>query len=72
MGLSDCMQGAPHTSFVNPKASPGAPPRESIEVRAWVFYAGDDESEQVEIKTTPEWANLDLMWTSRWSGHAQY
>ena len=29
----------PHTSFVNETAPPGAPPRESVEIRALVFYS---------------------------------
>ncbi|KAL6241140.1 hypothetical protein RBB50_012044 [Rhinocladiella similis] len=34
-GLSD---GTPHTAFVDPQTSPDAPGRQSIEVRALVFY----------------------------------
>jgi hypothetical protein len=30
---------APHTAFVDPTTPPGAPPRESIELRALVFHA---------------------------------
>jgi len=30
---------APHTAFVDPKTPPGAPPRESIELRALVFHS---------------------------------
>ncbi|KAK1656705.1 amino acid permease-domain-containing protein [Colletotrichum godetiae] len=33
----------PHTAFVDPTASPDAPPRESIEVRALVFHPEDQE-----------------------------
>jgi len=55
-----------HTSFINPNASEDAPLRESIEIRAWVFYQGEDESEQVEIETTEEWWNPNLKFTTRW------
>lgn len=30
--------GVPHASFLNPLADPTEPPRESIEVRAFLFY----------------------------------
>ncbi|KXH67268.1 methionine permease [Colletotrichum salicis] len=33
----------PHTAFVDPTASPDAPPRENIEVRALVFHSEDQE-----------------------------
>ncbi|KAK1622706.1 hypothetical protein BDP81DRAFT_385611 [Colletotrichum phormii] len=33
----------PHTAFVDPTASPDAPPRESIEVRALVFHPEDQD-----------------------------
>jgi len=55
-----------HTAFVNPNASPDAALRESIEIRAWVFYEGEDESEQVKIETTEEFWNPELQFTSRW------
>jgi hypothetical protein len=31
---------APHSAFEDPTAPPDAPPRESIELRAFVFYPG--------------------------------
>jgi len=35
---SSAVGGVPHCSFLNPKASPSEPPRESIEARALVVY----------------------------------
>ncbi|KAK9806032.1 hypothetical protein WJX73_007367 [Symbiochloris irregularis] len=34
---------APHTGFRDPKTAPGAPPRESIEIRAYVFWENEPE-----------------------------
>ena len=34
----------PHTGFKDPTTSPGAPPRESIEIRAYAFW--EDEPQQ--------------------------
>ena len=32
---------APHTAFLDPAAPPDAPPRESIELRAYVFFSDE-------------------------------
>ena len=33
-----CSRFTPHTSFIDPATPPGAPPRQSIEARALVFF----------------------------------